>query len=243
MKCTGCGANYPSRELACPYCGTPNPRGRAWQRERQAAESEVAGVTAAALPVLRARRYDRILNRVLLAEGVFLALLIIGAFVAAFLAGVRRAPSPQEEAVLASLYEEGRYDELYARMSDADLFDDAHYEYAQISLLNYEYDDFRQARLRYESQRSAGEVSEYAVSSLLRGINDVLHPYIPAYPELTGRNAVIQARFCEDVRCYARFCLALHEDELALLEEDRPTYAELDAVAARLLQEGGTQDA
>ena len=22
MKCKGCGANFPSRELTCPYCGS-----------------------------------------------------------------------------------------------------------------------------------------------------------------------------------------------------------------------------
>ena len=41
MKCKNCGADYPMKNLECPYCQTSNSLGKMWQKEAAKALSEV----------------------------------------------------------------------------------------------------------------------------------------------------------------------------------------------------------
>ena len=65
MKCKGCGANFPSRELTCPYCGRENHRGLSWFSHRQAAEEAYQQALAQSGVSLRRIAANRIVNRIL----------------------------------------------------------------------------------------------------------------------------------------------------------------------------------
>ena len=66
MKCKNCAANYKTRELKCPYCGTENLLGRIWQVERTQAELDYANEKKEVKKkIFSPYTADRILNRCL----------------------------------------------------------------------------------------------------------------------------------------------------------------------------------
>lgn len=154
MKCKSCGANYPSREIACPYCDTPNPRGMKWKAQRDFAQWEYQEARSELEPVLRLRRWDKIVNRVLLIEIALIVLMIAGVFVAFFLeeqVGSLGSAFGREglEQEFAALYEEERFGELYHRLDETGLLGEDFFEYSQMALLHYDYQSFDLARMEF----------------------------------------------------------------------------------------------
>ncbi len=241
MKCVNCGANFSARDLYCPYCGTENLRGRRWQRQRAEAARDYHEARSEELPLLRRRLANKVLNRALLIEGVLFALLIVGVFLAFFLgdAADRLQTTLHRDRVeteLAQLYEEGRYGELHLRLDETGLFGQEHYEYSQMALLHYDYEDFVLARMEFLTQREAPE--EYTMERLIGSMHEVLSPYIPAYPELTERNARQLEEYQREVTAFAAAMLGMEEAELARLRQDYLTMDEEAALISAVLERG-----
>ncbi len=236
MKCKNCGANYRSRELFCPYCKTPNPRGKLWKQQRQAAQQDYQWAAGEVVPVLRWRAANRILNRVLLIELGLLVLCVIGVIAAfalgntALQAGILQGNGEINEE-LAALYEEERFGELYARLSETELFGEDYYEYSQMALLYSDYESFCESRLRFFYEIEQQEApDEYTVSRLVGDIHDVIAADIPAYPELTERNAAFAAQYRNEVLMFAQVLLGLNESEMETLGQEYLTMAEEEAL-------------
>ncbi len=244
MKCRNCGAHFRARELDCPYCGTPNPKGAMWQRERQAAEAEYDRVSGVVAPALRRQAANRFLNRLLLIEAGIFALFFVILAAVFFMGGVAGKMHyffhrEEVEAELAALYREERFGALYARLSELDLVGEAFYEYSQISLLYYDYEDFTGARMEFIALRDGGEeVEEDDVEWLLNRMHDLLSPHIPAYPEFTERNNEYLKRWQADVEQFATAVLGMGEEETAVLRQDYITMEETDALVQAVLQRG-----
>lgn len=241
MRCKNCGANYRSKELFCPYCKTPNPRGLMWQRERHKAEQEYTHVKDEVLPQLRLEAANRILNRLLAIEAALAVLFFISACIVFALSGaVSKADAvfhrDEIEEEFLTLYEQERFGELYARLDDTDLFGEEYYEYSQMSLLYYDYEDFCEARMHFFTEKDAGSgPDEYEINRLIREMNTVLKADIPTYPELTKKNRAYHAQYCADVLAFAQTLLGMDDSELTVLAQDYITVREEEALTAAIL--------
>ena len=224
MKCKNCGANYSSRDLQCPYCDTPNPRGVLWYHQRTQAQSDYEkGLLL--LPLLRRVAINRILNRVLIAEALILCLLLAGIFAFFAVEDLAGTVSLQwnRQAIqteLDVLYEQQRYGELYSRMQDADMMDEENYAYTQMALLYNDYESFVLRRMEYFSQLDGEGLESYTLESLIRSIHNVMVPYVPAYSDLTEENRRQMEIYAQETADFAQSVLGFGSEEMKLLEED-----------------------
>lgn len=240
MKCKSCGGNYAARELNCPYCGNLNPTGHLWRRERRKAEQDYE-TAAGQLPQLRRKMANKIINRVLLIEAALFVLLIAGMALVFYIgdismqanAGLKKSELQSE---MAELYEQERFGELYALLNDYNLDGQEHYEYMQMGLLNFDYEQFQQDRMTFFGEISDDTPDSYTISSLLDSMHDVLYPYIPAYPDITGSNAAFLQEQQADVTAFAKAVLGMTDEEIALLSKEYMTIDEEDALTAAILE-------
>ena len=238
MKCKGCGASFPSRELACPYCGRENHRGLAWLAHRKAAEEEYQRVLEAAGVSLKRIAFNRILNRALIGLGLLFVLTILLVFVYFFAAeGISSLSVALQkgkiEKQMETLYQEERFGELYALLDKADLFSEDYYAYSQIALLYQDYEDFTQCRLAFYLD---DPLKAYTLEYLLSKANNLFYPLIPAYPDLTEENAQHLALWQDEADRFCRGVLGLTEDEMTLLYEDYLYSTDEAALAAAILE-------
>ena len=149
MKCKNCGANYPTRELKCPYCGTENLLGRIWMSEVTDAEIIFEQERAKAKKGLPLFVMNRVINRVLVLLGVIFFLFMIafgiidGGKELSYIiySGTHKK---EIEATLQQLYADEEWSELYTFMSDRKLFstEGDYYKYSQAAFLANSYASF-----------------------------------------------------------------------------------------------------
>ena len=226
MKCKACGANYRSRELCCPYCGADNPRGKLWKTQRDSAEQQYRELEQTEGTSLRLQAANRVLNRALLFEGIALGVFLLGVFLW-FMLGeavfrVRRSIKADELShQMQQLYAQQELGELYRLMDEYDLFGEENYEYAQAVLLHEEYTQFDLVRCEFFAVLQKGEQpDEYLTWKLVNSMNEILVPYIPAYPRMTENNARMQQQYAADVLEFAQGWLGFGREETALLYGD-----------------------
>ena len=242
MKCKACGAHYRSRELCCPYCGAENPKGKQWKAQRDSAEQQYRELEQTEGSSLRLQAANRVLNRALLFEGIALGVFLLGVFLW-FLLGeaafrVRRSVKAEElSQQMQQLYAQQQLGELYRLMDEYDLFGEENYEYAQAALLHEDYMQFDIARCEFFAVLQRGEQpDEYLTWKLVNSMNDILSPYIPAYPRLTENNAQLQQQYAADVLEFAQGWLGFGREETALLYADW-LYTEQEAQLQQIIAE------
>ena len=238
MKCKGCGANFPSRELTCPYCGRENHRGLSWFSHRQAAEEAYQQALAQSGVSLRRIAANRIVNRVLFGIIALFLLTVLLVFLYFFAAeGLSRlSVALRQDAIyeeLDQLYREERFGELYALLDEKDLFGEETYAYSQMALLHRDYLDFQESRLSFFLDE---EIDDFTVEYLLSKANDLFSGDIPAYPELTKENLVHLEVYRREAEGFCRGVLGLTEEEMALLYQDYLYYSDEEALAAAILE-------
>ncbi|MBR5502824.1 MAG: hypothetical protein IKV55_07305 [Oscillospiraceae bacterium] len=226
MKCKSCGANYRSRELRCPYCGAENAKGKLWKAQRDSAEQQYRELEQTEGAALRLRAANRVLNRALLFEGIALGVFLVGVFLWFMLgeAVFRVRRSVKADALsqqMQQLYAQQQLGELYRLMDEYDLFGDENYEYAQAALLHKDYAQFDLARCEFFAVLQRGEQpDEYLTWKLVNSMNEILVPYISAYPRITENNAQLQQQYSADVLEFAQGWLGFGKEETALLYSD-----------------------
>lgn len=244
MKCKNCGGNFPSRELRCPYCGAENTRGRLWKQQRDRADRDLETARREDLPTAKKLALHKVLNRILLAELILIALFALGLFATFFLtdAGLFNGTlfgREKIDAELQALYDAGDFDRLYQRLEETDSFDQEHYTLCQMALIYRDYEAFCITRTCWFQETEEKDISEYTAAWLVDHMHDLFYCDIPAYPELTDQNAAILAEYQQDAALFARHILRLTEEEMALLQKQDWMYSEEeDALAAAILERG-----
>lgn len=233
MNCPNCGASYDSKERCCPYCRTPN---ESLQNSAETA-GNLNGINIEIAPRAKGLAANKIMNIILIAEAFILAFIIVGA-VMCFLADGTGFGQDREklEAEFSTLYEERRFGELYSALEESDLFGDEYYEYAQMALLYYDYEQFMTDRMEFFEETREGWLDKYTVSAVIRDINEVLSPYIPAYSGMDGKNAEIWEGYAKDAETFARVVLGFDDNDMEIIKQDYITSEEEDALKKTVIE-------
>ena len=246
MKCKNCGANYPMREMRCPYCGTVNARGLRQQCQLERADEDLEKAETEGLEKIQLRMVNRVLNVSLVLEIAAIALLVAGVIVYGFGYDITRSTkrflnSDQMNAHMEQLYTENRLDELWTYLHENDLRGEDYYEYMQAALIGFDYRQFKCARMTYLDTKQ--ELDEYTVSSLLDNIQELLYFDCLAYPELTERNEVIWNRCSRDAEVFARVVLGFDDAQIEILKQKYVPSKDMNALKELVMQRGGGNEA
>ncbi|MDD5901524.1 MAG: hypothetical protein PUC73_11610 [Lachnospiraceae bacterium] len=243
MKCKGCGGNYKTRELMCPYCTKPNMLGKLWSIEKSEAEKEYEAAGDTYRKTVSTYVINRFLNRVILICVLLLVLFIGGIIIAGFLEiGVKEARVRLNEnelnAKLEQYYEKRELTEMYRLMSEYDMFGTDRYRYSQAALLGREFMEFQLHKLQFMEQTEEEKINnEYCLESLLRSAMKVYGVRVGIYSEPDPDNVDLIEEFRADVMAFLVGTLALTEDEIAAVAE-QDFYLSSDAEAlAELVRE------
>lgn len=240
MKCKNCGANHSSWALECPYCSTPNPRGRLWRNQQKKAQSDLDTAKKAVGKRLSSETAEKIINRVLAVELLICVLSLVGVFLFFFLGDAASNTEVffkkgQIEKQMSEMYDNQQFNELYTLLHDTGLFGTDYYEYSQMALMYKEYDAFVLARMEFFSEAEKNQFSAYTMTSLIDSINDVFNPQIGIYSELTDRNALYSEKYQEEVTVFATYVLGVTDEELELLRSEYIPYDRREALAQTLI--------
>lgn len=237
MKCKSCGANFPAREVRCPYCGTPNPKGMRWADRMDEAEREYRQTRDQVKKELPLQVAYRVAGRVRTILAAALRLLLFGVVLWALISdygGKLRNKSQREqlETQMAELYGQERFGELYQLMGDRELMGQDYYAYSQMCLIHYDYSEFCQLRMELVQGKVREENLDSAIERILNRAGELLALDISAYPDLAPENQAVYDRYCLDVTTFLRTMLGLTEEEALSLSGQGyvPTAAGTDTV-------------
>ncbi len=243
MRCRNCGAHYRLRDLACPYCGTENIIGRIWQKQRSDAEEEYERKRKEAGKLASPYVYNRAVNRVLLVEGLFFVLVIIGCilvFGVLEFADTEHKAGPEE---LQSLYEEGRYGEMYKAMqNDYDAYEDPQRKvYMQAGLMYRTYVNYQTNKMAFFAMtEEEKKKDDYHLEYSFREGCEVMTMRFGYYDELEPSNQKIYDEYSREIRAYFLGTLKLTEEEIAeILEADYLYQEDVDRYIKKVRDRNG----
>lgn len=245
MKCKNCGANYRTRELKCPYCGTENVIGRIWLIEREEADRELvqAKRQGGARNVLYVA--DKVMNRILMVSTTLFVLLIAIAAIVftaeAYLQKIYKKVnlSSRMEQTMQEYYENWEFTKLYDYMDKYDLFSQEYYAYSQVCFMQFDYDMYKNDILTFlcvpdDEKEERRFLLENAIKFAARTYN------VDAgiYSEQAEENEKIYAYFRQEMEAFWYGMLGMTEEEVAMiLDEDFSFYgAEYTALVDEILE-------
>lgn len=239
MRCKNCGADYPMRELRCPYCGQANPKGLFQKMQREQAETDYQRANTT-VGQMRRRMANRIMNRILIAEVALLILIVGGAFIYSFAAyfiqeAKINANSDSIQAHMEELYTQGRFNELDYYMERNHLPLSAYPEYFDATMIQFYYNQFNEERINYLTKRE--ELPPYTARSLVSNMNYLLSHCISDYPDLTERNQKLADAACREVEVFASVILGFDDSQIELLKQSMLTSETADQLADLIMQE------
>ncbi|MCR5655378.1 MAG: hypothetical protein K6G07_07050 [Lachnospiraceae bacterium] len=221
MKCKNCGGSYRTIEMKCPYCGTENRLGRIWLAQRSEAEQAYEEARKKNNKSYSPYVLNRWLNRaifvtVLIGIAVFI-MMFVYALVFYNSSSVRYARHKEEvEAELRSYYETGDYQKLRSALERYDVYDEEHYDYAQISSLYYDYREFCVERFRtIECMEKDEDYLDHYVPMALRRGRKVVCVHQGLYSDLSEANRAAYDDWCEDIEGFCKGYLGMTEEEWA----------------------------
>lgn len=222
MKCKNCGANFSARELNCPYCGTPNPKGKRWANQMDRAEREYRAAREQVTKELPLQVAYRVAGRIRTILAVVLGVIVLGVILWALISDYggqlrNKAQREQLETQMAELYSQERFGELYRLMGDRELFGEDYYAYSQMCLIYYGYSEFCQTRMELLQGAVREENLNFTIERILDRAGELLALDISAYPDLAPENQAVYDRYCLDVTTFLRAMLAMTEEEVLSL--------------------------
>ncbi len=243
MKCKNCGANFPIRELNCPYCNTVNPKGWLQKIELDRANAELEATQAKEV-VLRRRLVNHVLNRAILVEILVMVLFFAGVVGYFFLEDRLQTTSnhihmEEINAHLEELYTQQRFGEMSHYISQRHLYPQADPKYVQMVSISWEYEAFQESRMTYYEQQAAGQLQNDDVSSLLKDIHDVL--LLPAEQDLDPKNLQLCQTYQQEAEVFARVILKLDDAQVEQLYQ-KYVYSDVIDPLTEYVMEGGGQD-
>ena len=222
MKCKNCGADFPAKELRCPYCGTPNPKGRLWADRRERAEQKYEATRQQVERELPLSVAYRVAGRIRGILALILVVIFLGvclwALVTAYGGKLRNKLQREKlETQMAELYEQERFGELRALMWDRELSGQDYYAYTQMCLIHYHYEEFTQRRMELFQGEKREERESDCVERILSEASEILALDMAAYPDLAPENEEVYNRYCLDITTFLRAMLGMTEEEVLSL--------------------------
>lgn len=233
MNCKNCGANYQSKELNCPYCGSANAKGESWFARRQAAREEHESNLRKYGATVKMITYDRIINRIIIGVIAFLVCYFVGLI--GFFSVSIGAAKTSSEIKMDQLYEEERFGEMHALMREKDLFGKNNYECSQMALIYSDYEKFLIRRLFFFDEMDA-EISENSASALINHMHRVMSWHAATYPDLTKKNREQLEEYKLEVADFAENMFGFTEKEMGILAKDYLLTDEQDALETLLIE-------
>lgn len=236
MKCPNCGGEVSVNDVKCPYCGTPNPEGIRFQEEVHKRRSFNEYLRAKIKEQMRMPLLQRVMN--LSIFFLFLLFMIqlfvsLGVYMAAegnLLGGLIRPDDYEEQ--MAGLYAEGSYGELDAFMTKYNIEPADYPEYTQMYLLDHGYQDFLFHSMSCMEALEQGIMpDDYHLEYTFRAAEELLNPYIPAYPDIYPENQKILDTYQEEaIICLAGMFHLSREEVLTLVLDTSYHHSSYEAV-------------
>lgn len=242
MKCENCGADYGADEKCCPYCLTPNSYVQEFTQEKEEATKVYETVKNTRLPQLRKEAASRILNKILIAEGILIALYFVGfiIFAVAQVGGKSLRNSLKREAITEQLqqaYQDEDFALLYHILQKYELFnEDGYDEYADMAFLYFDYENFREARSEFYTDGGSQYYDENDIYYALSNINRLVNESPDTSTQLGESNAEYARQYRNECIAFAIGSLKLTNEELETVLSPRRNYQELEAVAANVCE-------
>ncbi len=261
MKCKGCGGNFKTREMVCPYCGRENFLGSVWSARRSQAELDyekrMQNAGKAASPYV----WNRLLGRILLIEGGIVVLtilitLLVGIITVSIPYVYKHFNREKVDAQMEEAFRAGDGARLYDLMDKYEIFGDDHpnprYKlYTQYAFLSRDYDHFMEHTVEYyddldrylntkpeEMETSyARDGLEYCLESLLeygaRVVTlDSAEYKDGVYEEIADDHQEMSVQ----VECWLKAVLHLTEEDWDAICDPETDYWDMDEYAAELVE-------
>ena len=244
MKCIHCGANYKTMELECPYCHTPNQKGREWLKERNKAENKYKKTREEVIKKGTPYIVSRILMYIAITMVVF-SVISFCAVVAFFLNeefkknGYVSKTEAQEQ--MEEYYNNEEYLELYFYMSENELFDEEYYVYSQAALLANKYHKYQAKKMSMLEEFEKGVPDDdYYVSFTLSESAEIYKIDVGIYDEEVSQNQEIYDMYREEIMSFWVGTLGLTDEEIELVS-DKDSYLFYDdeqALVKKIFERG-----
>lgn len=237
MKCKNCGADYPMKNLECPYCQTSNSLGKMWQKEAAKALSEVEIANAQykeKVPYIVNSLLRRSVLVLLLGNAVlFVALFALLLFVFRNAYFYYPMHKNKVDTMLEEAYTVKDFERIYNIMNDYELFDpddEKMYIYGQSALLYSDYRDFSDKLLTYlatdDDKKADPDMVCYELDMVIERAFDVIRlDDNGCYKELKGNNREQYEDYKKEAEAFLAAYAGATQEELNELEQmDRITF-------------------
>ena len=250
MKCVNCGAHYRVAVPACPYCGTVNETAGRWRKKREEAYREYDAEHARLKKKGVLWAWNHLITRILIVEVIVFVL----GFGVIWFTDRLEARNPEKEyeaektkidAEMDTLYEEGRYDELYYRLSHYGLLtyrtEEDFFAYSQAAYLYDFMDRFRQAKWELMELEEGSGYYELHIGETVNAGMQLLD-----YGAGGGRQETLLPEHRQmaedaiaDVHRFFAYLGLTEEDVEGMLERSGNVYRCPDALSERIAKEKG----
>ena len=250
MKCKGCGANYKTKELSCPYCGKDNSLGRIWNKEKVSLDTDLSNTREEINDRIFGFVVNKILGRVLFFVVLFFVLYFLS-FI--FISLANDASTGIGHLINGSKYEKKMqefvdnedYSSLYVYMSEHELFiPEKYYSYAQAALRYSDYIRFKTVRMQFFEEDDSLKFSEgdYATEYMVKNGLKVLRNELGIYEEPDPANDGQYRKYEEDIRSAFIGLLGMTDEEIdKLVEADYTRIDDLDKLFETLRERSGAK--
>ena len=230
MKCKNCGADYRTRELKCPYCGTENIIGKIWLIERQEADRELEQADHSGKMQIRLYVADKVMNRILL---ISITLFLLMAAVVIICSKVetgykswyKKAHVEELEQKMKELYDEQAFHELYQFMDENDLFSEEYYTYSQACFLSFDMECFRVDMLMFLSLSEEDQNKwKYLLENALKFSKSAYCVFEGRYSNEIPENQWLYRQYRTEISAFWKGMLGMTEEEIHQILDENFTF-------------------
>jgi len=237
VKCKGCGANYKTKDIVCPYCGTENILGIFWNAERRKAELEYERKRKEMGKLFSKYVINRILSRTIVIL-VFILLISFITIQVFDVAGDTYEEQKRDETVLEleKLYSEGKLNELTEiALNRSNLTGKDMYPYIQAGLINSDYNSYLNSKYLFLDSYGKDKVTnEYDLRKSIEYSIDVYILNLGLYNELHERNQELYNTYCKEIESYWTSILKMSPEDIEYITKNRGASFDLDGIVEKI---------
>lgn len=244
MKCKNCGANYRTRELKCPYCGTENMIGKIWLIERDTVDQQYEEAQKTVGKGNMRYVANKVMNRIILVSTVLFFLCILLVILAAmgyssYKKLYKNINKEKIESRMEEYYQNGEYGELYDYMTKYDLYSLENYIYSQAAFVGVDYEYYKTDMLSFLSTPDEDKASrEYLFSNAFKFSIRTYTLDAGLYSEEVPENQELYDSCRLEIMSFWKGMLGMTDEEVdMILDEDFDFYGhEMDTLTAALME-------
>lgn len=218
MKCISCGGEVASDEERCPYCHTINEA--AVKKKEQLDNKSMMNreLKTEVLETSREYRWNKILNRTLIAMTLLVIVMVVITFVTFLIeqGDLKKFHKPSNlSQLLDENYEKQDFNRLHALLTQYDMVDIDNYKYSQMALIHNQYEAFITNRNECIESIDRNTLPEdFVLEFALREGFKILDPELGLYDEISGENQRILEEYQTNVRGFFQTYLELSGEEI-----------------------------